>query len=140
MDLGELGAEAVHLVLGEVRVAGHLGGDLDAFGRDRATQQVAQFAGRRVDGRAPAVDAGGAREAIADAAVVGVYDAEGDEVPRAFVVRRPGSELDEDDVMAYVAGLVAPYKKVRQVRFVDAVPRSASGKILRRELRGAGGE
>ncbi|MBE1583779.1 acyl-CoA synthetase (AMP-forming)/AMP-acid ligase II [Nonomuraea angiospora] len=61
-------------------------------------------------------------------------------MPRAFVVRRPGSELDEDDVMAYVAGLVAPYKKVRQVRFVDAVPRSASGKILRRELRGAGGE
>ncbi len=39
--------------------------------------------------------------------------------------------------MAFVAGLVAPYKKVRQVEFIDAIPKSSAGKILRRELRGS---
>ncbi|MHC0429998.1 4-coumarate--CoA ligase family protein [Streptomyces sp. O3] len=72
---------------------------------------------------------------IADAAVIGVYDADGAEVPKAFVVRQPGVELSGDEVMAYVAERVAPYKKVRAVEFVESVPRAASGKILRRELR-----
>ncbi|GDY28825.1 4-coumarate--CoA ligase family protein [Gandjariella thermophila] len=72
---------------------------------------------------------------IADAAVVGCYDDNGDEVPKAFVVPSPGRTLDADAVMAYVAGKVAPYKKVRRVEFVDVIPRAASGKILRRELR-----
>jgi acyl-CoA synthetase (AMP-forming)/AMP-acid ligase II len=71
---------------------------------------------------------------IADAAVIGV-DAEGNEVPKAFVVPMPGVELTEADVMEYVAERVAPYKKVRQVEFIEAVPKAASGKILRRELR-----
>ncbi|MFB6903473.1 4-coumarate--CoA ligase family protein [Streptomyces bacillaris] len=75
-------------------------------------------------------------EQVADAAVIGVYDAEGNEVPKAFLVRSPGAEgLTEDDVLAYVAERVSPYKKVRQAEFVDVVPRAASGKILRRELR-----
>ncbi|MEU8674126.1 4-coumarate--CoA ligase family protein [Streptomyces sp. NPDC048560] len=75
-------------------------------------------------------------ERIADAAVIGVYDADGNEVPKAFLVRRPGGEeLTAQDIMAYVAERVAPYKKVRQAEFIDAVPRAASGKILRRELR-----
>ncbi|MFG3285434.1 4-coumarate--CoA ligase family protein [Streptomyces sp. NPDC048111] len=73
---------------------------------------------------------------IADAAVIGVYDADGNEVPKAFVVRQAGAPgLDADEVTQYVAGRVAPYKKVRRVEFVDSVPRAASGKILRRELR-----
>ncbi|MDT5028784.1 MAG: hypothetical protein QOE61_5210, partial [Micromonosporaceae bacterium] len=72
---------------------------------------------------------------IADAAVIGVYDDEDNEVPKAFVVRVPGSSLTPDSVMEYVAGVVAPYKKVRRVEFIDAVPKAASGKILRRELR-----
>jgi acyl-CoA synthetase (AMP-forming)/AMP-acid ligase II len=72
---------------------------------------------------------------VADAAVIGVYDERGDEVPKAFVVRAPSSTATEDDVLAYVAGHTAPYKRVRQVEFIDAVPKSASGKILRRELR-----
>ncbi|MFD5031602.1 4-coumarate--CoA ligase family protein [Streptomyces sp. NPDC058405] len=73
---------------------------------------------------------------IADAAVIGVYDADGNEVPKAYIVRRPGSEaLTETDVMAFVAERVAPYKKVRRVEFIGGVPRAASGKILRRELR-----
>jgi acyl-CoA synthetase (AMP-forming)/AMP-acid ligase II len=71
---------------------------------------------------------------IADAAVIGV-SADGNEVPKAFVVPTPGAELTEADVMEYVAARVAPYKKIRQVEFIDAVPKAASGKILRRELR-----
>ena len=70
---------------------------------------------------------------IADAAVIGVLDDEGNEVPKAFVVK--ASELSEQDVVDYVAQRVAPHKKVRQVEFIDAVPKAASGKILRRELR-----
>ncbi|RAJ60507.1 acyl-CoA synthetase (AMP-forming)/AMP-acid ligase II [Streptomyces sp. Amel2xB2] len=72
---------------------------------------------------------------IADAAVTGVPDEHGGEVPKAFVVRTADAALTGEDVMAYVAGRVAPYKKVRQVAFTDAVPRAASGKILRRRLR-----
>lgn len=75
---------------------------------------------------------------IADAAVIGVQDSEsGEEVPKAFVVRQSSSELSAEEVMTFVAGLVAPYKKVRQVEFIDAIPKSSAGKILRRELRGA---
>jgi acyl-CoA synthetase (AMP-forming)/AMP-acid ligase II len=74
---------------------------------------------------------------IADAAVIGVNDAEGEEVPKAFVVKQSGAELTEDQVMEFVAGQVAPYKKVRQVEFIDAIPKSASGKILRKDLRTA---
>jgi acyl-CoA synthetase (AMP-forming)/AMP-acid ligase II len=76
--------------------------------------------------------------AVADAAVVGVTDAEsGEEIPKAFVVRQSGAELDAAEVMEFVAGNVAPYKKVRQVEFIDAIPKSASGKILRKDLRHA---
>jgi acyl-CoA synthetase (AMP-forming)/AMP-acid ligase II len=72
---------------------------------------------------------------IADAAVIGVRDADGEEIPKAFVVPQPAAKLRADDVMAFVTDRVAPYKKVRQVEFVTAIPKSASGKILRRELR-----
>ncbi|TDD29913.1 4-coumarate--CoA ligase family protein [Kribbella turkmenica] len=71
---------------------------------------------------------------IADAAVIGVQ-ADGNEVPKAFVVPMPGAELTADDVIEYVAARVAPYKKIRLVEFIEAVPKAASGKILRRELR-----
>lgn len=79
-----------------------------------------------------------AHEGIADAAVIGVTDADGNEIPKAYVVRQrggAGARLTEEDVIAYVAGRVAPYKKVRRVEFTDLVPRAATGKILRRELR-----
>ncbi|MGW1887360.1 AMP-binding enzyme [Streptomyces sp. NPDC001970] len=72
---------------------------------------------------------------IADAAVVGVHH-DGGEVPKAFVVRRathPG--LDAEEVQAFVAARVAPYKKVRLVEFLDQIPKSPAGKILRKDLR-----
>jgi acyl-CoA synthetase (AMP-forming)/AMP-acid ligase II len=72
---------------------------------------------------------------IADAAVIGVVDDDGNEVPKAFVVPAAGARLTADDVMEYVAQRVAPHKKVRRVEFIETVPKAASGKILRRELR-----
>jgi acyl-CoA synthetase (AMP-forming)/AMP-acid ligase II len=70
---------------------------------------------------------------VLDAAVVGMPHAEGGEAPKAFVVTaRP---VDPGALMSWVAERVAPYKKVRAVEFVDAIPKSPSGKILRRQLR-----
>ncbi|MCF8589634.1 AMP-binding protein [Gordonia liuliyuniae] len=73
---------------------------------------------------------------IADAAVIGVNDADGEEIPKAFVVLQEGAQLTEDEVIAFTAERVAPYKKVRAVEFIETVPKSASGKILRKNLRG----
>jgi 4-coumarate--CoA ligase len=72
---------------------------------------------------------------IADAAVVAHPDEESGEIPRAFVVRQPDAQLSADEVVEFVAARVAPHKKVRMVDFIDAVPKSASGKILRKDLR-----
>ncbi len=73
---------------------------------------------------------------IADAAVIGVRDADGEEVPKAFVVRQEGgADLTAEDVMTFVAERIAPHKKVRVVEFIEQIPKSASGKILRKDLR-----
>ncbi len=72
---------------------------------------------------------------VMDVAVIGVLDDEKEEIPKAFVVAAPDSGLTEDEVKAYVAEHVAPYKKVRRVEFIDAIPKSSSGKILRKDLR-----
>ena len=73
---------------------------------------------------------------IADAAVIGVIEAEsGEEIPKAFVVRQPDAEITADEVIEFVASKVAPHKKVRAVEFIETIPKSASGKILRKDLR-----
>jgi len=73
---------------------------------------------------------------IADAAVIGVKDeATGEELPKAFIVRAPGAQIDEQAVMDYAASRLAPHKKIRAVEFIDAVPKSAAGKILRKDLK-----
>ena len=70
--------------------------------------------------------------AVADAAVVPSPEEEHGEVPKAYVVRK--GELSAEELMDYVAARVAPYKKLRRVEFVESIPRSPSGKILRRVL------
>jgi acyl-coenzyme A synthetase/AMP-(fatty) acid ligase/pimeloyl-ACP methyl ester carboxylesterase len=70
--------------------------------------------------------------AVADVAAIGSPDPEAGEVPMAFVVVR--SPASADELMRYVADRVAPYKKVRRLQFVDEIPKSPSGKILRRIL------
>jgi acyl-CoA synthetase (AMP-forming)/AMP-acid ligase II len=69
---------------------------------------------------------------IADAAVIPIPDEEAGEVPKAFVVLK--GDLTPADILAYVAARVAPYKKLRSVEIIDAIPKSPSGKILRRIL------
>jgi acyl-CoA synthetase (AMP-forming)/AMP-acid ligase II len=73
---------------------------------------------------------------IEDAAVVGVPDDRWGEVPRAFVVpRRP--DISEEDVKNFVAAKVSEYKQLKGgVQFLTAIPKSPSGKILRRQLSG----
>ena len=72
---------------------------------------------------------------IADAAVVGEPDESAGEIPVAHVVLREGHAVSEQEIMDFVAGQVAHYKQVRKVVITDSIPKSASGKILRRMLK-----
>jgi acyl-CoA synthetase (AMP-forming)/AMP-acid ligase II len=75
--------------------------------------------------------------AVLDAAVVRRPDEEAGEVPKAYVVRKPDEAargLGAEDLMRWVAERVAPHKRIRHVEFIDQIPKSASGKILRRVL------
>jgi acyl-CoA synthetase (AMP-forming)/AMP-acid ligase II len=70
---------------------------------------------------------------VKDAGVIGVKTEGGEEVPKGCVVAE--GEVDPEELMAYVAERVAPYKRIREVELVEEIPKSASGKILRRVLR-----
>jgi 4-coumarate--CoA ligase len=73
--------------------------------------------------------------AVADAAVIGIADEEAGEVPKGFVVLRDGVEASAGELTAHVASHVAHFKQIREIEFVDEIPKSLSGKILRRVLR-----
>ena len=71
---------------------------------------------------------------VADAAVIPKPDDEAGEVPKAFVVRKPDAEPSAAELMTFVAERVATFKQVREIEFTGAIPKNASGKLLRRVL------
>lgn len=73
--------------------------------------------------------------AVAQAAVIPLPDAEKGEVVKAFIVRKPGAELNEASLVAWCRDNMAPYKVPRAVRFLDALPATGAGKLLRRLLK-----
>jgi long-chain acyl-CoA synthetase len=72
---------------------------------------------------------------VTDVAVVGVPDEHWGELVKAFVILRPGSSATADDLVAFTRGRLAGYKLPRAVELVDDLPRTPSGKVLKRELR-----
>jgi acyl-CoA synthetase (AMP-forming)/AMP-acid ligase II len=74
-------------------------------------------------------------DGVVESAVVGVPDDRLGEVGKVYVVRRAGSSLTEDDVIAYAKERVANFKVPRHVEMVDSLPRNLAGKVLKRELR-----
>jgi long-chain acyl-CoA synthetase len=73
-------------------------------------------------------------EHVEDAAVVGVHDPLRGEAIKAFVVRKAGSEVESEDLLRYCRSKLARLKVPRHLAFVDAIPRNAAGKVLRRRL------
>jgi len=74
--------------------------------------------------------------AVVDVAVIGVPDDEAGELPKAFVTLAPGAELTLDELREFLADHVVKYKLPGYLEVIETIPKSASGKILRRELRG----
>jgi acyl-CoA synthetase (AMP-forming)/AMP-acid ligase II len=72
--------------------------------------------------------------AVADVAVIPRSDPEAGEIPKALVVRQTGTTISAQELMVFVADRVAGFKRVREIEFVDEIPKSPSGKILRRAL------
>jgi acyl-CoA synthetase (AMP-forming)/AMP-acid ligase II len=75
-------------------------------------------------------------EAVVEAAVIGVEDAEFGQRLKAFVVLKDGAELSEDELKAHVKANLASYKTPREVEFLGELPRNATGKVLKRDLSG----
>src|SRR6266487_1585054 len=73
--------------------------------------------------------------AVADSAAIGVPDDEAGELIKGFVVLRKGHDVTVEEVLAFANSKLAGYKKVHLIELIDAIPKTASGKILRRELK-----
>ncbi len=73
---------------------------------------------------------------VADVAVIGIPDDEAGELPKAFVTAAPGETVTLEEIQALVSDNLVSYKQVRALEVIDAIPKSASGKILRKDLRG----
>uniref|UniRef100_J3LWQ0 4-coumarate--CoA ligase n=2 Tax=Oryza brachyantha TaxID=4533 RepID=J3LWQ0_ORYBR len=112
---------------------GYIDGDGDVFIVDRIKELIKYKGFQVAPAELEAILL--SHPAVEDAAVFGVPDEEAGEVPVACVVRRRGAGEGEAEMMAYVAARVASYKRVRTLHLVDAIPKSVSGKILRRQLR-----
>ena len=69
--------------------------------------------------------------------MIGVPDADKGEVVRAFIVKKPGQEVDADTLLQWSRENMAPYKAPRELRFIDALPSTGAGKVLRRMLKDA---
>jgi long-chain acyl-CoA synthetase len=73
--------------------------------------------------------------AVMDSAVIGVPDDEAGELIKGYVVLRKGQEATADDIIAFANGKLAGYKRIHLIEFISAIPKTASGKILRRDLK-----
>ncbi|XP_065167584.1 uncharacterized protein [Atheta coriaria] len=72
---------------------------------------------------------------VSDAAVVGLPDERCGELPVAFVVKQPNSDVSELDILSFIEKQVSKAKRLHYVKFVDAIPKTASGKLLRKDLK-----
>ncbi|MBT5684739.1 MAG: 4-coumarate--CoA ligase family protein, partial [Gammaproteobacteria bacterium] len=72
---------------------------------------------------------------IADVAVIGIPNDEAGEIPKAFVTEAPGASISLEEIQALVGDNLVSYKQIRELEVIDLIPKSTSGKILRKDLR-----
>ncbi|XP_021899611.1 4-coumarate--CoA ligase-like 1 [Carica papaya] len=112
---------------------GYIDGDGDIFIVDRIKELIKYKGFQVAPAELEAILL--AHPSVEDAAVVPLPNEEAGEIPAACVVKNPKGEESEEEMIKYVASNVAHYKKVRVLKFVDSIPKSPSGKIMRRLLK-----